>query len=87
MFEAAQLDAWVLEIGMGGRLDAVNVVDPDVAVVASIGLDHQEYLGDTLEAIAREKAGIFRTGSTAVIGGREPSLVLEERRAQRSERR
>jgi dihydrofolate synthase/folylpolyglutamate synthase len=77
IFEAATLDAWVLEIGMGGRLDAVNVVDPDVAVVTSIGLDHQEYLGDTLEAIAREKAGIFRAGKPAVIGGREPSLVLE----------
>jgi dihydrofolate synthase/folylpolyglutamate synthase len=77
LFESAQLDAWVLEVGMGGRLDAVNVVDPDVAVVVSIGLDHQEYLGDTLEAIAREKAGIFRKGVTAVIGGREPSLVLE----------
>jgi dihydrofolate synthase / folylpolyglutamate synthase len=62
---------------MGGRLDAVNVVDPDVAVVTSIGLDHQDYLGDTLEAIAREKAGVFRAGKTAVIGGREPSLVLE----------
>jgi dihydrofolate synthase/folylpolyglutamate synthase len=77
IFEAAPLDAWVLEVGMGGRLDAVNVVDPHVAVVTSIGLDHQEYLGDTLEAIAREKAGIFRTGRIAVIGGREPSLVLE----------
>ncbi|HEX3602994.1 MAG TPA: bifunctional tetrahydrofolate synthase/dihydrofolate synthase [Steroidobacteraceae bacterium] len=77
-FDAAALDAWVLEIGMGGRLDAVNVVDGDVAVVTSIGLDHQEYLGDTLEAIAREKAGIFRPGKTAVIGGREPSLSLEE---------
>ncbi len=77
LFESAQLDVWVLEVGMGGRLDAVNVVDPDVAVVVSIGLDHQEYLGDTLEAIAREKAGIFRKGVTAVIGGREPSLVLE----------
>ena len=77
IFEAAKLDAWVLEIGMGGRLDAVNVVDPDVAVVTSIGLDHQDYLGHTLEAIAREKAGIFRAGKTAVIGGREPSLVLE----------
>src|ERR1700722_17362820 len=76
-FETAKLDAWVLEIGMGGRLDAVNVVDPDVAVVTSIGLDHQDYLGDTLEAIAREKAGIFRAGKPAVIGGREPSLVLE----------
>ena len=77
VFDAAALDAWVLEIGMGGRLDAVNVVDPSVAVVTSIGLDHQEYLGNTLEAIAREKAGIFRAGRTAVIGGREPSPVLE----------
>lgn len=77
MFDAARLDAWVLEVGMGGRLDAVNVVDPHVAVVTSIGLDHQEYLGDTLEAIAREKGGIFRAGRTAVIGGREPSPVLE----------
>ena len=66
VFEAARLDAWVLEIGMGGRLDAVNVVDPDVAVVVSIGFDHQEYLGTTLEAIAREKAGIFRRGRPAV---------------------
>jgi dihydrofolate synthase / folylpolyglutamate synthase len=78
IFEAEGLDAWVLEIGMGGRLDAVNVVEPDVAVVTSIGLDHQEYLGDTLEAIAKEKAGIFRSGKPAVIGGREPLLALEE---------
>jgi dihydrofolate synthase/folylpolyglutamate synthase len=77
LFDSARLDVWVLEVGMGGRLDAVNLVDPDVAVVVSIGLDHQEYLGDTLEAVAREKAGIFRKGVPAVIGGREPSLVLE----------
>jgi dihydrofolate synthase / folylpolyglutamate synthase len=77
LFDAAQLDAWVLEVGMGGRLDAVNVVDPAVTVVVSIGLDHQEYLGDTLEAIAGEKAGIFRPGVAAVIGGRGPSPVLE----------
>jgi dihydrofolate synthase/folylpolyglutamate synthase len=77
VLDAARLDAWVLEIGMGGRLDAVNVVDPDVSIVTSIGLDHQEYLGHTLEAIAREKAGIFRAGRTAVIGGREPVPVLE----------
>ncbi len=78
MFEAARLDAWVLEIGMGGRLDAVNVVDPDVAVVVSIGFDHQEYLGTTLEAIAREKAGIFRRGRPAVLGSRDMPRVLEE---------
>ena len=81
-FDAARLDAWVLEIGMGGRLDAVNVVDPDVAVVVSVGLDHQEYLGDTLEAIGREKAGIFRAGRAAVLGSREmPAVVAETARA------
>jgi dihydrofolate synthase / folylpolyglutamate synthase len=78
VFEAAQLDAWVLEIGMGGRLDAVNVVDPDVAVVVSIGFDHQEYLGATIEAIAREKAGIFRQGRPAVLGSREMPGVVED---------
>jgi dihydrofolate synthase/folylpolyglutamate synthase len=82
VFEAAQLDAWVLEIGMGGRLDAVNVVDPDVAVVVSIGFDHQEYLGSTLEAIGREKAGIFRPGRPAVLGSRDmPEVVLDTARA------
>jgi dihydrofolate synthase / folylpolyglutamate synthase len=77
LFQSADLDALVLEIGMGGRLDAVNVVDPDVAVITSIGLDHQEYLGNTIEAIAREKAGILRKDIVGVIGGREPSPVLE----------
>jgi dihydrofolate synthase / folylpolyglutamate synthase len=81
VFEAARLDAWVLEVGMGGRLDAVNVVDPTVAVVVSIGLDHQEYLGSTLEAIALEKAGIMRRGSPAVLGSREmpPALAARAR--------
>lgn len=77
VFDAARLDAWVLEIGMGGRLDAVNVVDADVAVVVSIGLDHQEYLGTTLEAIAREKGGIFRRGRAAVLGSSDLPGVLE----------
>ena len=82
VFEAARLDAWVLEIGMGGRLDAVNVVDPDVSVVVSIGMDHQEYLGHTLEAIAREKAGIFRRGRPAVLGSRDmPAAVSDCARA------
>ena len=57
IFEAAKLDAWVLEIGMGGRLDAVNVVDPDVAVVVSIGFDHQRIPRLTLEAIAPREGG------------------------------
>jgi dihydrofolate synthase/folylpolyglutamate synthase len=77
IFGAAQLDAWVLEVGLGGRLDAVNVVDATVAVVVSIGLDHQEFLGRSLEAIAQEKAGIFRKGRCAVMGSRTlpPGLV------------
>jgi len=77
IFDAAQLDAWVLEVGLGGRLDAVNVVDATVAVVVSIGLDHQEFLGDTRDAIAREKAGVFRAGRVAVLGSRDmpPALV------------
>jgi dihydrofolate synthase/folylpolyglutamate synthase len=78
VFESARLDAWVLEVGMGGRLDAVNVVDPTVAVVVSIGLDHQEFLGATREAIAREKAGIFRAHVPAVLGGAALPGVLEE---------
>ncbi len=77
IFESAKLDAWVLEIGMGGRLDAVNVVDPTVAVVVSIGLDHQDFLGSTLEGIAREKAGIFRRNTPAVLGSSGMPAVLE----------
>ncbi len=77
ILETAQLDAWILEVGMGGRFDAVNVVDPDVAVVVSIGFDHMEFLGRSLDEIAREKAGIFRAGRAAVIGSRDPPSVLE----------
>jgi dihydrofolate synthase/folylpolyglutamate synthase len=57
----------VLEVGLGGRLDAVNLVDADVAVVCSIGFDHRDYLGTTLEQIGAEKAGIFRAGRPAVL--------------------
>jgi len=76
ILEQAGADLWVLEVGMGGRLDAVNVVDADVAVVVSIGFDHTEYLGNSLEAIGREKAGIFRSGRAAVLGSRDPPAVL-----------
>jgi dihydrofolate synthase / folylpolyglutamate synthase len=76
IFEAEKVDAWVLEVGLGGRLDAVNIVDSTVAVVVSIGLDHQEFLGTTLEAIAGEKAGIFRKGRSAVLGSRELPATL-----------
>lgn len=67
-FADADVDLAILEVGLGGRLDAVNAIDADVAVVVSISLDHTEYLGDTLEAIGREKAGIFRAGRPALYG-------------------
>src|SRR5258706_8790542 len=60
IFALAKLDVAVLEVGLGGRLDAVNIVDADVAVVTSVDLDHRDYLGPTREDIGREKAGIFR---------------------------
>jgi dihydrofolate synthase / folylpolyglutamate synthase len=78
VFEQAGLDAIVLEVGLGGRLDAVNVVDADVAVVVSIGLDHMEYLGPDVESIGREKAGIFRAGSPAVFGSPEPPQSVRD---------
>lgn len=71
LFKDAELDAVVLEVGLGGRLDAVNVVDASVAVVTSIGLDHQEYLGDTRELVGYEKAGILRRGRPVVCGERD----------------
>lgn len=64
----AGVDAAVLEVGLGGRLDAVNVVDADVAVITSIDIDHAEFLGDTRELIAREKAGVARAGRPVVVG-------------------
>ncbi|MDI1303191.1 MAG: bifunctional tetrahydrofolate synthase/dihydrofolate synthase [bacterium] len=76
LFREAALDIAVLEVGLGGRLDAVNLVDADVAVVTSIGIDHVEYLGDTREKIAIEKAGIFRRGKAAVCGDRNPPETL-----------
>ncbi|MBO1256341.1 bifunctional tetrahydrofolate synthase/dihydrofolate synthase [Alteromonas sp. 5E99-2] len=68
MMKTQQPDVILLEVGLGGRLDATNIVDSDCAVITSIGLDHQDYLGDTREAIAAEKAGIFREGKPVVIG-------------------
>lgn len=72
-------DVLVLEVGMGGRLDAVNLLDADVALITTIGLDHTAWLGDTLDAIAAEKAGIMRPGKPVVIGHRNPVGVLLER--------
>lgn len=68
LFREAGVERVVLEVGLGGRLDATNVVDPLLSVITPVDMDHQQYLGDTLEQIAREKAGIIKPGRPAVIG-------------------
>jgi dihydrofolate synthase / folylpolyglutamate synthase len=82
LFLRSTLDVLVLEVGMGGRLDAVNVFDADCAIVTSIGLDHMDYLGATREAIGYEKAGIFRAGKPAVVSDpAPPASVLAQAQA------
>lgn len=77
LFQAARLDLAVLEVGLGGRLDATNLVDPDVAVITTVDLDHQDYLGGDREAIGAEKAGIARAWKPLVLGEDDPpSSVL-----------
>ncbi len=76
LFAKADLDAVILEVGLGGRLDAVNMIDTDCAIVTSIDLDHMEYLGDTREKIAFEKAGIFRTDKPAICADPVPPQSL-----------
>ena len=82
LFADAKLDAVILEVGLGGRLDAVNIFDADVAIVASIGIDHTDYLGPTREHIGREKAGIFRAGRPAIVGDTDPPRSLLDYAAQ-----
>jgi dihydrofolate synthase/folylpolyglutamate synthase len=76
LFVEARVEAAVLEVGLGGRLDAVNAFDPDCAVVTSIGLDHLDYLGPTREHIGFEKAGIFRAQRPAVVSEPDPPASL-----------
>ena len=76
LFAQAGLDAVILEVGLGGRLDAVNVIDADVAVVTSVDIDHTEYLGVTREQIGFEKAGIFRPGKAAICSDPVPPATL-----------
>ncbi len=77
LFVRSDLDLVILEVGLGGRLDAVNIVDPDVAVVTTVDLDHQDWLGDTIELIGFEKAGIARAWKPLVLGDDDPpSSVL-----------
>lgn len=81
VFASERPDVIVLEVGLGGRLDAVNVFDSDCALVTSVAMDHMDYLGDTREAIGREKAGIFRSGCPAVCGDPQPPASLVEQAA------
>ena len=78
IFKQSKLDIVLLEVGLGGRLDATNIIDADISVVTSVDIDHQEYLGDTRELVGREKAGIFREGRPAIVGERDlPESVID----------
>ncbi len=76
IFHQQQVAVMLLEVGLGGRLDAVNLLDPDAALLTSIGLDHTEWLGETRDAIAIEKAGIYRPGRVALYSGEDPPPAL-----------
>lgn len=77
LFARAGLDLAILEVGLGGRLDAVNIIDADIAVITTVDLDHQAYLGNDREAIGFEKAGIMRPGRPCILGEKDPpSSVL-----------
>lgn len=78
IFSQAQLDFWVLEVGLGGRLDSVNMMDTDVAVVTSIALDHTDWLGDSLDIIAQEKTGIARKDKLLISGVQNPPETIEK---------
>src|SRR6185312_2382020 len=73
-FSSAGVDLAVIEVGMGGRLDATNIADPSVSVITDIDFDHQKFLGNTLPEIAREKAGIIRPGGTVVLLPQHPQV-------------
>jgi len=79
IFAAEPLDAAILEVGLGGRLDAVNVFDCDCALLTSVALDHMDYLGDTRESIGAEKAGIFRGGKPAIVADPDPPRSVRDK--------
>lgn len=85
-FRETGADPWVLEVGLGGRLDAVNAVSSDVAVVTSIAMDHADWLGNDLDTIAREKAGIMRQERPAICGQADPPTGLREAARERGAR-
>jgi dihydrofolate synthase/folylpolyglutamate synthase len=84
LFAQTNVDVQLLEVGLGGRLDAVNIIDPDVALISSIGIDHVDWLGETREAIGWEKAGIFRTAIPAVVGDIDPPASLAQSAQQKN---
>lgn len=79
LFSRESLDFALLEVGLGGRLDAVNIVDADVAIISSIALDHQDWLGEDLESIAKEKAGIIRSKVPLIYGDKQPLKAITEK--------
>src|SRR5690606_35661961 len=82
LFQAAPLDVAVLEVGLGGRLDAVNLIDADCAILTSVDLDHTQYLGNTREAIGLEKAHVFRAGKPAICADPvPPQTVIDHAKA------
>lgn len=83
LFKQLAVDVVILEVGLGGRLDATNIVDADVAVVTSIALDHTDWLGPDRESIGREKAGVFRGGKPAVVGEPDMPLTIAEVAAEK----
>ena len=74
-FKNQQVDIAIIEVGMGGRLDSTNIIDPEVSVITNIGLDHTKFLGNTLLEIASEKSGIIKKGKTVIIGETQDELV------------
>ena len=78
IFAEADCDVWVLEVGLGGRLDVVNIIDPDMAVITNIAIDHVDWLGDNVEDIGREKAGILRDGITLIYGDKTMPASVQQ---------
>ena len=82
IFDNHNIDVAILEVGLGGRLDAVNAFEPDISVITSIGLDHTEYLGETLEEIAVEKSGVMRAAKPCVIGEEDCIDILKNQASE-----
>ena len=82
VFKYSDIDVLVLEVGLGGRLDTVNVIDADITIITSIGLDHTEFLGNDRATIAREKAGIMRYGRPVICGDQDPPTSIQQTASQ-----